>query len=247
MFWFRDELAPADGAPGVEVAFTDATLDVQGTRPGFAATLGQLVEVTGVTGVARSNQVHGDVVVHVDAPSPPPQAPPSQFPDADGLVTTVPGLALMVRVADCVPVLLADPRAGVVGTAHAGRMGMVAGLVERTVEQMAARGARRLRAWVGPHVCGECYEVPEDLRDEVERQRPGTAGTTRWGTPAIDVGAGVRLQLEALGVEVSETGGCTREEPRLHSYRRDGAASGRLAGLVWLTPPSPEGHDGGAR
>lgn len=235
MFWFREQ-HPADAAQrGLGVAFTDASLDVQGTRPGFPEVLDRLVAETGVSGFVRANQVHGDAVVHLTEPSPPPQAPPGEFPHADAMVTATPGLGLMVRVADCVPVLLADPRAGVVGVAHAGRAGVVLGVVERAAEAMADLGAGHLRAWIGPHVCAGCYEVPAPMRDEVERRRPGTAATTRWGTPSIDLAAGVRAQLDAVGADVVEVGGCTLEEPRLHSYRRDGAASGRLGGLVWLS------------
>lgn len=236
MFWFREQHPPAPGSHGIGVAFTDASLDVQGTRPGFPEVLDRLVAETGVRGFGRANQVHGDTVVHLTEPSPPPQAPPERFPDADAMVTATPGLGLMVRVADCVPVVLADARAGVAGVAHAGRAGVVLGVVERAVEAMVELGARELRAWVGPHVCGACYEVPAQMREEVERRRPGTAATTRWGTPSIDLAAGVRAQLVAVGVHVVEVGGCTLEEPRLHSYRRDGAASGRLGGLVWATP-----------
>jgi polyphenol oxidase len=96
----------------------------------------------------------------------------------------------------------------------------------------------RVRAWIGPHVCGRCYEVPESMRDDVEAAVPGTATTTSWGTPAVDLGAGVRAQLDAAGIgaqRVEAVGRCTREDPDLFSYRRDGAASGRLAGLVRVT------------
>jgi len=100
---------------------------------------------------------------------------------------------------------------------------------------MREAGAARLVAWVGPHVCGGCYEVPEEMRAEVSALVPAAYAETTWGTPALDIGAGVRAQLAATGVEVVDVGGCTREDPLLHSYRRDGAAAGRLAGLVWMS------------
>jgi polyphenol oxidase len=156
-------------------------------------------------------------------------------PAADALVTTTRGLALMVRVADCVPVLLADLGAGVVGAVHAGRGGMVLDIATRAVEVMREQGAGDIVGWVGPHVCGACYEVPEELRAEVGDVVPEAVAQTSWGTPALDVGAGVRAQLSRAGVEVVDVGGCTREDAVLHSYRRDGAASGRSAGLVWLS------------
>ncbi|PVG83041.1 laccase [Nocardioides gansuensis] len=182
---------------------------------------------------ARLHQVHGDDVVAVDAPGPEPTS--DDIPTGDALVTGSRGVGLMVRVADCVPVLLADPRAGLVGAVHAGRPGLTLDVTTRTVEQLRARGAADLVAWVGPRVCGRCYEVPAAMRAEVTALVPAAYATTSWGTPALDIGAGVRSQLEKAGVEVVDVGGCTREEPALHSYRRDGARAGRLAGLVWIS------------
>ena len=73
------------------------------------------------------------------------------------------------------------------------------------------------------------------MRAEVSALVPETFAETSWGTPALDIGAGVRAQLERAGVEVVDVGGCTREESSLHSYRRDGADAGRFAGLVWMS------------
>ncbi|MDO9455577.1 peptidoglycan editing factor PgeF [Nocardioides sp.] len=174
--------------------------------------------------LADLHQVHGaDVVVA--------QGPVDGAP-ADALVTDRSGVVLVVRAADCVPVLLADAEAGVVGAAHCGRPGLVAGVVPATVRAMRDLGARELTAWVGPHVCGACYEVPADLQDEVAAAVPATRATTSWGTPSLDLGAGVRAQLEEAGAQVVDVAACTRESPDLFSYRRDGAGSGRLAGLI---------------
>ena len=151
-------------------------------------------------------------------------------------MTAEPGTVLMVRVADCVPVLLADPANGVVAAVHAGRPGLAAGVVPRAVETMRSLGADRLRAWVGPHVCGACYEVPEQLRAEVAAIVPEAYAVTSWGTPSLDIGAGVAAQLAAAGVEAADVSRCTIEDEDLFSYRRQGAASGRLAGLVWVRP-----------
>ncbi len=180
--------------------------------------------------VADLSQVHGNHVVVADpAPGPDGRGRPS----ADGIVTDRADVVLLVRAADCVPVLLADPDAGVVGAAHAGRPGVAAGVVPRTVAAMRELGARELTAWVGPHVCGACYEVPPALQDEVAALVPETRATTSWGTPALDIGAGVRAQLAAAGVTVVDDGAaCTRETADLYSYRRDGAGSGRLAGVI---------------
>ena len=112
---------------------------------------------------------------------------------------------------------------------------MALGIVDRTVASMRDQGAQRIVAWLGPRVCGRCYEVPAAMREEVSAVVPAAWAETSWGTPALDIGAGVTAQLDAHGIEVVDVGGCTREDPALHSYRRDGDASGRLAGLVWLS------------
>lgn len=233
MFAFRDTCTfgpdPRDGVR-VEVAFTDATLDLQDQAVGFAASLSAVVEATGVPFV-RLDQVHGDDV-HVIAD--PPGGPADEVPVADALVTLRRGVGLMVRVADCVPVLLADPVAGAVGAVHAGRLGVTLDVVGRAVAQMRTLGAEQVQAWIGPHVCGRCYEVPEAMRSAVAAVVPATMSETSWGTPALDLGAGVAAQLAAAGVPAVSVGRCTLEDETFHSYRRDGDDAGRFAGLVWI-------------
>jgi len=180
--------------------------------------------------VTFTSQVHGAAVAEVA------HHRPNMKRKADALVSTSPGVGIGVMVADCVPVLLADAAAGVVATAHAGRPGLVAGVVPNAVAAMVERGARReaIRAAVGPSICGRCYEVPEQMRDDVEHAVPGTAGTTSWDTPSIDIAAGVLSQLAAAGVQhVSRLDACTYEDERYFSYRRDGV-TGRFAGVVAL-------------
>ncbi|MGI8701730.1 MAG: polyphenol oxidase family protein [Nocardioidaceae bacterium] len=188
-----------------------------------------------VPSVVLMHQVHGADVTVVDQELL-GQRGRGPDPVADALVTTLPGVMLLVRVADCVPVLLADPVAGVVGAAHAGRPGLVAGIVPRAVEAMRELGACRLRAWVGPHVCGACYEVPERMRADVTAAVPESFAETSWGTPSVDIGAGVMAQLAAAGVETVDASRCTMEHGELYSYRRQGEESGRLGGLVWVRP-----------
>jgi YfiH family protein len=175
--------------------------------------------------LADMEQVHGRTVARAGGPR----------EQCDALVTDRTDAVLMVRVADCVPVLLADPGAGVIGAAHAGRNGVALGVVSACVEEMRLLGARDIAAWVGPHICGRCYEVPAALRGEVAAVEPATASTTSWGTPALDIGAGVVAQLERLGVQVHDVSRCTMESEDLYSFRRDGARAGRLAGLVRRT------------
>jgi YfiH family protein len=172
-------------------------------------------------------QVHGADAVVAAAEWP-------DRPHADGIVATTPALTLMVRAADCVPVLMVAEEDAVVGAAHCGRLGLVAGIVPATVARMRALGAGRVEAWIGPHVCGRCYEVPEQLRDEVTMAVPASYAETSWGTPSIDLGAGVRAQLEEADVVVHDASRCTLESPDLYSYRRDGEGAGRQAGMVRL-------------
>lgn len=182
--------------------------------------------------VVWMNQVHGNDVAEVDGP----WTSTRHTPPVDGLVTATRGLALAVLTADCVPVLLADPVAGVVAAAHAGRPGMVAGIIPAAVDAMESLGAdpARIVARTGPAVCGRCYEVPAEMRAEVAAVEPAAYAETSWGTPAVDVAAGVHAQLERLGVRDREQSPvCTRESADHFSYRRD-RTTGRLAGYVWL-------------
>ncbi|RQN03202.1 laccase domain-containing protein [Aeromicrobium camelliae] len=173
-------------------------------------------------------QVHGaDVAV----------ADPDVVPTADALILDRPGVAAVVRVADCVPIVLADAVAPIGAVVHAGRVGMAAGVVAAAVESLRERGAAQLHAWVGPHACGRCYEVPEDMAQEVDALVPGTASTTSWGTHSLDLGAGVAAQLRALDVPATTVGGCTIEDERFHSYRRQGEAAGRFGAVLALREP----------
>lgn len=177
-------------------------------------------------------QVHGAAVRAVDGPRPEPVA------RTDGLVTATAGLAVAVLVADCVPVLLADPAAGVVAAVHAGRAGAAAGVLPGAVAAMAELGAdpARTDALLGPAVCGPCYEVPAAMRAEVDAALPGSATTTRGGRPGLDLRAGLARQLAALGVaRVVTDPRCTAEDPELFSHRRDGT-TGRQAGVAWIEP-----------
>ncbi|GGQ16888.1 laccase domain protein [Streptomyces pseudogriseolus] len=181
--------------------------------------------------VVWMNQVHGADAVVVDEPW-----GDRPVPEVDAVLTARRGLALAVLTADCVPVLLADPVAGVVAAAHAGRPGLVAGVVPAAVRAMTGLGAdpARIVARTGPAVCGRCYEVPERMRADVAAVEPAAYAETSWGTPAVDVVAGVHAQLERLGVSGAERSPvCTRESDDHFSYRRD-RTTGRLASYVWL-------------
>ena len=181
--------------------------------------------------VVRVSQVHGRDV-HVVQPG--DRLPARSMPHADAIVTNRADVALCVRAADCLPVLLADPVNGVAGAVHSGRRGLFAGAVPAAVEAMRGLGAESIVAVLGPYACGRCYEVPEEMRAEVAARVPASYGETSWGTPSLDVGAGVVAQLTELGCRVVDAMSCTLESKDLYSYRREGPVSGRLAGVVRL-------------
>jgi YfiH family protein len=230
----RPAVLEVDLGPGIRAGFTVAR---HGERPpNLSVTVGDLDEALANRAglqewlgapLAFVYQVHGSEVYVATEPT------GEVRPVADAIVTSQPQVALAVLVADCVPVLLADPAAGVVAVVHAGRRGVAAGVVAETVAAMVGLGAvrERLRAVVGPAICGSCYEVPAAMRDEIVAQVPAAASTTTWGTPALDLPGAVLDQLGAVGVGIIErVGGCTLEDRRWFSHR--GAATGRPVGRL---------------
>jgi len=170
------------------------------------------------------HQVHGRRVVDADVET--------GVPQADAAVARRPGTVCVVKAADCMPVLLADERASVVGIAHAGWRGLAAGVLEATVDAMRVE-ARHVVAWLGPAIGPEVYEVGEDVRaalaDLPQAFRPNRPG--HW---LLDLYAVARAKLQARGVARIYGGGfCTYRDERFFSYRRDGT-SGRMAALLWI-------------
>ena len=175
-------------------------------------------------------QLHTNTVTRVEAPS----AVPVEATDA--LVTREKDLALCVLVADCTPVLLSDHAAGVIGAAHAGRMGARNGIVKNTVQAMVDLGAQpsRIQVLLGPAAAGASYEVPEDMAADVEKHLPGSRTTTTRGTAGIDVRAGLVRQLLSLGVtHIDADPRDTITDDDFFSHRRDGV-TGRQAGVIWM-------------
>ncbi|WP_405819438.1 peptidoglycan editing factor PgeF [Streptomyces sp. NBC_00838] len=232
-FAFTDRWGGVSAAPYEQLNLGGAVGDdpaaVRANRTAAAESLG-----LDAADVVWMNQVHGRDVALVEEPWGARES--DEIPAVDAVVTARRGLALAVLTADCVPVLLADPVAGVAAAAHAGRPGLVAGVVPAAVGAMVARGAdpARITARTGPAVCGRCYEVPEAMRAEVAETVPESWAETSWGTPAVDVVAGVHAQLAALGIgDRHRSEICTVESADHFSYRRD-RTTGRLAGYVWL-------------
>ncbi|MEU3350483.1 peptidoglycan editing factor PgeF [Streptomyces sp. NPDC037389] len=243
-FAFTDRWGGVSAAPYAELNLGGAVGDdpaaVRTNRRRAAEALG-----LDPAAVVWMNQVHGNDVAVVDGPwaangRPANGGPADEIPAVDAVVTTRRGLALAVLTADCVPVLLADPVAGITGAAHAGRPGLVAGVVPAVVTEMLRLGAEpdRIVGHIGPSVCGGCYEVPEAMRAEVAEAAPESWATTRRGTPAVDVANGVAAQLGRMGVTgVGRSDVCTMESADHFSYRRE-RTTGRLASYVWLEEQS---------
>ncbi|WP_116130769.1 peptidoglycan editing factor PgeF [Tropicimonas sp. IMCC34043] len=184
------------------------------------------------------NQIHSANVITLDSA-------PTDRPDADGMVTATPGIALAVLTADCQPVLFADHEAQVIGAAHAGWRGALGGVLEAVLDAMEQLGANRERisAVIGPTISQRAYEVGWEFFDEFIAEDPdnqrffaGSGGEK----PYFDLPAYSLARMRAAGIgQASWTRHCTYSDPeRFYSYRRSvhrGEADyGRLISVVRL-------------
>jgi YfiH family protein len=177
------------------------------------------------TALLGTNQVHGKVVVTVDKPW-----VIGRGADADAMVTNSANLGLVIITADCAPVLLADREAGVVGAAHAGWRGAVAGVLEATIAAMRVLGAQHIAAAVGPCIGQDSYQVGAELRDAVLAQCATDAGFFRADGPAhwrFDLAGYCVGRLLAAGAAVTriEADTCA-DQTRFFSHRRRTLAGG---------------------
>jgi YfiH family protein len=170
------------------------------------------------------NQVHGDRIVIVEEVS-------NEIPEADALISGIPGVALAVMVADCIPLILTSKE--VVAAVHVGRRGLVNNIARKTIRTMEEMGAGAITAHIGPAICGPCYEVSEDIFKEVSSLHPAARSETKKGAPSLDLVAGLRAVLSDEGIDIKNRFECTVESAELFSYRRDGV-TGRQAGIVGL-------------
>lgn len=177
------------------------------------------------------NQVHSANVIDASTAD--------SIPTGDAWISTDGSHPLAIMVADCLPVLFIARNGGgsqLTAAAHAGRPGLIGGVLQNTVAELLRHGGDSVTAWIGPGACGACYEVPQEMFDELTDGRPALASTTRWGTPALDLRSEARAILESLDVTVVDIDGCTIEDPTLFSHRasqQSGAPEGRIAGLIW--------------
>lgn len=173
---------------------------------------------------AVMSQVHGDTVFVIDQI-------PTQVPIADALITANSEIALVVMVADCIPLLLRSEK--LVAAVHVGRAGLMNSIAVKTVAMMSALGATQIMGSIGPAICGKCYEVPQELHDEVIARHPLARSTTRTGTPALDLPKALIAALAEVDVPVGISAGCTLEDQNSFSYRRN-QITGRQAGVIKL-------------
>jgi len=192
----------------------------------------------GASDLVTQYQVHSADVVHV-------QTAKDAGETADAMVTDVPGLVLGVLTADCAPALFTDPKARVIGAAHAGWKGAMSGVLEATLEAMIELGAERdrVRVAMGPTISKEAYEVGPEFRarfleedgDNAKFFQDGAGDRAQFDLPAYNV-----HRLREVGVDhVSWTRHCTYTDPdRFYSYRRSvhlkEADYGRLISAIRL-------------
>jgi YfiH family protein len=170
------------------------------------------------------NQVHGDRIALIEEVT-------EEVPTADALVTGIPGISLAVMVADCIPLLLVSAES--VAAVHVGRRGLVNEITRKTLSVMRDMGATKISAIIGPAICGSCYEVSQDIYNEVIAVHPKAQSQTPQGTFALDLPAGLRSVLTDEGVSIIDKFECTVENQDYFSYRRDGV-TGRQAGIISL-------------
>ena len=150
--------------------------------------------------------------------------------EADGQVTSQKHVALGMVAADCLPVLMADPEAGIIGAAHCGRRGLQKGVIGATVGKMVAKGAKaeRIVVTLGPCICGDCYEVGGDIADEFDAQFPGTFTLSRFGQPGIDIAAAALQELAKAGVPADNV---VSSRPRVNAATQYLSEDEELAGI----------------
>ncbi len=171
-----------------------------------------------VSNLSFMKQVHGNTVETISSPS-------ADLPEADALVTNQKSIALAVQVADCLPLLLQSEVA--VAAVHVGRKGLLNGVAVAAVAALKQFGATKITGVVGPHICGNCYEVDQGMFDEITKQHPATKSDGR----NLNLFAGLASQIS--DIPLVNLNICTLENPDYFSFRR-GGESGRQVGVICL-------------
>jgi polyphenol oxidase len=217
--------------PGLVHGFSTLSLGSVGLKhapdPGSVLASRQtFARVLGLDGAELTTigSVHGAAVARVDKPG-------GSVDDVDALLTDRPGVVLFATYADCYPIVLWDPEKKVAGLVHAGWRGTHAGVARAAVTFMQEEyGCRRVRAGIGPGICGRCYEVGEEVASQFDARFVTQSGDRFL----LDLAAANRAQLEDNGVKsVYEIGICTKEHYLFPSHRRhpDGKRFGAIAAI----------------
>ena len=209
------------GGGELDLGRADATGRLAQNRACLFAAIGQ-------NRVQWLNQVHGTRVHYAERVGAPVEA--------DAVWTDVPGVAVAMTTADCIPVVVADVASSVVAAIHCGWRGAVGGVIEATLRELPV-DANDLRAWLGPGICGRCYEVGGDVYEMAAVWPDGIntfSPTEVAGKWLFDLPAYVAGRLRAAGVaDVCRSNACSFHEHRFFSYRRDGE-TGRMATVAWI-------------
>jgi YfiH family protein len=197
--------------------FTGKAFGTFELQNGDAAKL-SLQNLLTVSNLSFMKQVHGNTVETISSPS-------SDLPEADALVTNQKSIALAVQIADCLPLLLQSDVA--VAAVHVGRKGLLNGVAVAAVAALKQFGATKITGVVGPHICGNCYEVDQSMFDEITKQHPATKSDGR----NLNLFAGLAAQIS--DIPLVNLNICTLENPDYFSFRR-GGESGRQVGVICL-------------
>lgn len=204
-----------------KVPFESANLGLHvGDDPFDVATNRATLESQIEMPIVFMEQVHGDTVVLVEDNK--------AKPTCDALITTHRRLAVAVMVADCIPLLLKSDVA--VAAVHVGRKGLMNGIARKTINAMRDLGAEIIHSYIGPNICGNCYEVSEEIYTEVVSKYPSADSRSRTGKFTLDLAAGLKVDLK--DTVLMDLSSCVLEDKNTFSYRRDGI-TGRQAGVIW--------------
>lgn len=174
-------------------------------KAGFCDATGSLDELKSFLAVptVEMQQVHGASVAVVAEPA-------KRYPNIDAVITTQPNLGLIVRTADCLPILIAHP-SGLIAAVHAGRKGTQAGILYKTLKKIKRQFGLhdQVHIWFGPHICADCYQIDRETNLHYDLKKENLKQI-------------VSVYLDSQ-VKVALSEGCTLESPALHSYRQTGA------------------------
>jgi YfiH family protein len=177
-----------------------------------------LQKALSLSNIFYMKQVHGNTVQTISNES-------SNLPEVDALVTNQKSIALAVQIADCLPLLLQSDVA--VAAVHVGRKGLLNGVAVAAVAALKQFGATKITGVVGPHICGNCYEVDQSMFDEITKLHPATKSDGR----NLNLFAGLAEQISEIPLVNLDI--CTLENPDYFSFRR-GGESGRQVGVICL-------------